>query len=246
MSPVMTLAIARRVLAQLRHDPRTLALLFIIPPILLTLLKYVFQGEAREFNNIAPMMLGIFPMIMMFLITSIATLRERTSGTLDRLMTMPMSKLDFILGYALAFSLVAALQAVVTAAVMLGLLNVTVLGGTLPTLVGAVLAAFLGTSLGLFASAFARTEFQAVQFMPVFIFPQFLTCGLFVARDAMARPLQWFADVMPLTYSVDAMKQVTMHANWTSVHTRDLVIVIAYALAALILGSITIRRQEKG
>jgi ABC-2 type transport system permease protein len=245
MSPAKTAAIARRVLNQLRHDPRTLALLFVVPPILLTVLKYVFQGETREFSNIAPMLLGIFPMVMMFLITSIATLRERTSGTLDRLMTMPVSKLDFILGYALAFSLVAFLQATVTGTVMLGLLHVTVLGGTLPTLLGAVLAAFLGTSLGLFASAFARSEFQAVQFMPAFLFPQLLTCGLFVARAQMARPLQWFADVMPLTYSVDAMKQVTTHSSWTATHTKDSVIVIAYALAALVLGSITIRRQEK-
>jgi ABC-2 type transport system permease protein len=128
---------------------------------------------------------------------------------------------------------------------MLGLLNVMVLGGTLPTLLGAVLAAFLGTALGLFASAFARSEFQAVQFLPAFIFPQLLTCGLFAARAEMAKPLQWFADVVPLTYSVDAMKQVTTHSTWTSGHTKDLAIVIAYALAALILASITIRRQEK-
>jgi ABC-2 type transport system permease protein len=246
MSLAKTTAIARRVLAQLRHDPRTLALLFVVPPVLITVLKYVFQGETREFNNLAPMLLGIFPMVMMFLITSIATLRERSSGTLDRLMTMPVSKLDFILGYALAFAGLACVQAVITGTVMLGLLNVTVLGGTLPTLLGAVLAALLGTSLGLFASAFARSEFQAVQFMPAFLFPQLLTCGLFVVREQMARPLQWFADVMPLTYSVDAMKQVTMHANWTATHTRDILVIIVYALAALILGSITIRRQEKG
>jgi len=246
MSPAMTLATARRVMSQLRHDPRTLALLFVIPPVLLTVLKYVFQGAPQQFSGIAPMLLGIFPMVMMFLITSIATLRERTGGTLDRLMTMPVGKLDFILGYALAFSLVACLQAVITGTVMLGLLHVTVLGGTLPTLIGAVLAALLGTALGLFASAFARSEFQAVQFMPAFIFPQLLTCGLFAARDAMARPLQWFADVMPLTYSVDAMKQVTLHPNWTATHTKDLGIVVAYAVAALILGSVTIQRQEKG
>jgi ABC-2 type transport system permease protein len=245
MSLVKTAAIARRVLNQLRHDKRTLGLLFVVPPVLITLLKYVFQGEPREFNNLAPMLLGIFPMIMMFLITSVATLRERTSGTLDRLMTMPVSKLDFILGYALAFSLVAFMQAIITGTVMLGLLNVTVLGGTLPTLLGAVLAAFLGTSLGLFASAFARSEFQAVQFMPAFIFPQLLTCGLFVARTEMAKPLQWFADIVPLTYSVDAMKQVTTHAAWTSAHTKDIIVIITYALVALILASITIRRQEK-
>jgi len=184
-------------------------------------------------------------MVMMFLITSIATLRERRSGTLDRLMTMPVSKLDFILGYALAFSLVAVLQSTITSFVMLRLLDVSVLGGTIATVIGAVLSALLGTALGLFTSAFATSEFQAVQFMPAIIFPQLLVCGLFVARTQMARPLQWLADVLPLTYSVDAMKQVTTHSNWTYLHTRDLIVVVGFTLVALMLGSITIRRQEK-
>ena len=245
MSPAKTFATANRVLKQLRHDPRTLALLFIVPSLLIVLLKYVFRGQPRTFDALAPMLLGIFPMVMMFLITSIATLRERRSGTLDRLMTMPVSKLDFILGYAVAFSLVALVQAVITASVLLGILQVPVLGGTIATITGAVFAALLGTALGLLSSAFATTEFQAVQFMPAFIFPQLLVCGLFVARDQMARPLQWFADIMPLTYSVDAMKQVTTNPNWTYTHTKDLLIVIGFAIAALILGSITIRRQEK-
>jgi ABC-2 type transport system permease protein len=244
MSARKTIATSRRVLGQLRHDPRTLALLFVVPPVLLTILKYVFQGETAVFGHIAPMLLGIFPMIMMFLVTSIVTLRERTSGTLDRLMTMPISKLDFILGYAIAFCLMGFAQALISGFVMLGLLHVTVMGGALPTIIGAVFAAFLGTSLGLFTSAFARSEFQAVQFMPAFIFPQLLTCGLFVARGQMAKPLQWFSDVMPLTYSVDAMKQVTAYSTWTSTLTRDLIVVAAFGIAALLLGSATIRRQE--
>lgn len=245
MSMQKTAATARRVLNQLRHDRRTLALLFVVPPVLITILKYVFQGDSRQFDQLAPLLLGIFPMVIMFLITSIATLRERTSGTLDRLMTMPIAKTEFISGYALAFSLVALVQALITSGVMLGLLRVTVLGGTVPTVLGAIVAAFLGTSLGLFVSAFASSEFQAVQFMPAFIFPQLLTCGLFVPREQMARLLQWFADVMPLTYSVDAMKQVTSHAIWNTALTRDMAVVVGYAIVALILGSVTIRRQEK-
>lgn len=245
MSMIKTLSTANRVLKQLKHDPRTLVLLFIIPSLLLTLLNYVFKNQQQSFSALAPMLLGIFPMVMMFLITSIATLRERRSGTLDRLMTMPISKIDFILGYAIAFSVIALIQALITSFVLLGLLQVTVLGGALATIVGAVLAALLGTSLGLFSSAFATTEFQAVQFMPALIFPQLLVCGLFVARDQMATVLQWFADIMPLTYSVDAMKQVTTHSSWTSTHTKDLAVVAAFTAAALILGSVTIRRQEK-
>jgi ABC-2 type transport system permease protein len=245
MSLVKTTATTNRVLRQLRHDPRTLALLFVVPSLLITLLKYVFNGQPRTFDALSPMLLGIFPMVMMFLITSIATLRERRSGTLDRLMTMPVSKLDFVLGYALAFSIIALLQAVITSTVLLGVLQVHVAGGTLATIAGTVCAALLGTALGLFSSAFATSEFQAVQFMPAFVFPQLLLCGLFVARDQMARPLQLLADILPLTYSVDAMKQVTTHTSWTATHTKDLAIVLVCAAAALLLGAITIRRQEK-
>lgn len=244
MSIRKTLATSKRVLNQLSHDHRTLVMIFVVPPILLTILKYVFQDETGIFDSIAPMLLGIFPMIMMFLITSIVTLRERSSGTLSRLMTMPMSKSDFIFGYALAFCLLGFVQAMISGGVMLGLLHVTVLGGTLFTMIVAVLASFLGTAMGLFTSAFARSEFQAVQFLPAFIFPQLLVCGLFVARAEMAKLLQWFSDIMPLTYSVDAMKQVTMHSTWTTTLTRDLIVVGAFAVAALILGSATIRRRE--
>lgn len=245
MSIRKTLATSRRVLTQLLHDPRTLLLLFIVPPVLLTIMKYVFQDKTAVFDNIAPMLLGVFPMTMMFLITSIATLRERSSGTLDRLMTMPVSKLDFILGYAIVFCFLGLLQALVTSAVMFDILGVTVLGGSFPTVIAAVLAASLGTAMGLFLSAFAKSEFQAVQFMPAFIFPQLLTCGLFVAREDMAQPLQWFANIMPLTYSVDAMKQVTMHSDWTSALSGDLTVVACFVVVALILGSVTIRRQER-
>ncbi len=244
MSLVRTFATSKRVLSQLRHDKRTLALIFIVPPVLLTILKYVFSKEAKLFDDIAPMLLGIFPMIVMFLITSVVTLRERSSGTLNRLMTMPISKSDFIFGYAIAFSLLGLVQALISGGVMLGLLNVTVLGGTAHTLIVAVLAAFLGTALGLFTSAFAKSEFQAVQFLPAFLFPQLLVCGLFIARVEMAKLLQWFADIMPLTYSVDAMKQVTIAHNWTATLTRDLIVVGSFAIAALILGAATIRRRE--
>lgn len=243
MSFRRTVATTLRVLAQLRHDPRTLALVIVVPCLLMTLLRYVFDGEMRVFNSIAPMILGIFPLLMMFLITSIATLRERKTGTLDRLMTMPISKLDFIFGYALAFSILAFVQACIVSLVTLGFLGVTVLGGTVPVLVSAVLAALLGTALGLFVSAFATSEFQAVELVMPTLMPQILLCGLFAPREHMAKLLQWLSDVFPLTYSVDAMKEITQHATWTGRLTRDLVVVGGCVVLALVLGSITIRRQ---
>jgi ABC-2 type transport system permease protein len=244
MSIRKTFATAQRVLSQLRHDPRTIALVLLVPILLMTILKYVFQDTPRIFDSIAPMILGIFPLMMMFLITSIATLRERTSGTLDRLMTEPMSKFDLVFGYALAFSLFALVQGCLASFVMLKLLGVTVMGGTLPILIAAVFSAFLGIALGLLVSAFATSEFQAVELVMPIIFPQILVCGLFVARDHMAKVLQWLSDIFPITYSVDAMMQVTLHSQWTATLSRDLIVVLGYAIIALILGSITIRRQE--
>lgn len=245
MSPMKTLATSRRVLSQLRHDHRTVGLILFVPCLLIVLLRYIFDGQPQTFQMLAPMTLGIFPLLMMFLVTSIATLRERTTGTLDRLMTSPLSKLDFIFGYAIAFSLVGLAQSGLASFVMLGLLDVTVMGGTLPILIAATVAAFLGTTLGLFVSAFAKNEFQAVQLVMPIIMPQVLLCGLFVARDQMTGVLQTISNFLPLTYSVEAMREVTLHQNWSASLTKDLLIVFLCGITALILGSLTIRRQEK-
>ena len=238
-----TVATAGRVLRQLHHDPRTIALVMVVPCVLIVLLKYVFDRTPLIFNNVAPMILGIFPLLIMFLITSIATLRERKTGTLDRLLTMPMSKADFIFGYGLAFSLLAFVQACVVSAVTLGLLGVVVQGGTIPVLMSAVLAALLGTAMGLFVSAFATSEFQAVQLVMPSLMPQILVCGLFVPREQMHQVLQWLADIFPLSYSVDAMRQVTNFATWTNQLSHDFLIVIGFTLVFLALGAFTIRRQ---
>jgi ABC-2 type transport system permease protein len=246
VSPQRTLAVAGRVLRQLRHDHRTLALILFVPSVLMLVMRWVFNDATTQFDALAPMVLGIFPFTVMFVVTSVATLRERTAGTLERLMTLPMAKLDLLLGYALAFAGLTVVQGVVASAVTLGWLGVSVQGGTLRVLSVAVLAGVLGMALGLFLSAFATSEFQAVQFLPAFALPQLLTCGLFVARNQMSKPLQWFADVMPLTYSVDAMKQVATHAGWTDDLVKDMVIVGAFALAALALGAATLRRSRKG
>jgi len=244
MSLRRTLATAGRVVAQLLHDPRTIGLMIVVPCVLIALLKYVFDKQPQTFNALAPMILGIFPLIMMFLITSIATLRERKNGTLDRLLTMPISKLDFIFGYALAFALLGIVQASVAALVTLGLLGVTVLGGTLAVVTSAVLTALLGMSLGLLVSAFATNEFQAVELVMPIMMPQVLLCGLFLPREQMATGLQWLSNVLPLSYSVDAMKQITTNATWTGQLVRDLLVVLGCTMLALVLGSVTIRRQE--
>ncbi len=237
-------ATAARVLLQLRHDPRTLALVLVVPCVLITLFKYVFNDAPAAFNNLAPMLLGIFPFVVMFVVSSVATLRERTAGTLERLMTLPMSRLDLLLGYALAFTFLALIQSMLASWVTLGLLEVTVEAGALPVFVTAVITGLLGMALGLFVSAFARNEFQAVQFLPAFALPQILICGLFIDREKMAEVLQWISSVLPLTYSVDAMKNITEHSGWTSDLVFDLLIIGAFALVALAAGAATLRRRD--
>lgn len=171
MNTARTLATAARVLRQLRHDPRSIALMLLVPVLMLTLLRYVFDGSARTFDSIGASLLGIFPLITMFLVTSIATLRERTSGTLERLLAMPLGKGDLIAGYALAFGAVAVVQSLLATGLALWVLGLDVVGSAWLLLLVALLDALLGTALGLFVSAFAASEFQAVQFMPAVIFP---------------------------------------------------------------------------
>jgi ABC-2 type transport system permease protein len=209
------------------------------------IMRWVFNDAEAAFDSIAPLILGIFPFTVMFVVTSVATLRERTSGTLERLMTMPIAKLDLLLGYALAFALLTVVQSLLASWVMIGWLDVDVAGGAGRVIITAMGAGLLGMSLGLFMSAFARTEFQAVQFLPATVLPQLLVCGLFVARDKMAEPLQWFANVMPLTYIVDAMKQVTAYDEWNGDLQLDLLVVGGFIVGALVLGAATLRRSQK-
>ncbi|MGH3343717.1 MAG: ABC transporter permease [Carbonactinosporaceae bacterium] len=239
----ITLATAGRVLTQLRRDHRTLAMLLAVPCVLLTLLNWVFDDTPQVFDRIGAPLLGIFPFVMMFVITSVATLRERTSGTLERLLAMPMAKLDLLLGYAVAFGLVATVQAALAAGLALGLLGLDVAGPVWLLILVAVLDALLGMALGLFVSAFARSEFQAVQFLPAFVLPQLLLCGLFVPRDRMQDVLQWISDALPLSYAVDAMTRVTRSSEIGGDLQRDLVIVGGASILALVLGAATLRRR---
>lgn len=243
MSIGITVATSGRIVRQLRHDRRTVALLIVVPALLLALLYFMYEDSAQTFDRVALIMLGIFPFVIMFLVTSIAMLRERTSGTLERLLTTPLGKVDLLFGYGAAFSLAAAVQGAVATGVAYWLLGLDTLGSPALVVLIAVVNAVLGVALGLLCSAFARTEFQAVQFLPVVVVPQILLCGLFVPREQMAGWLQAIADVLPLTYAVDALIEVGSSAEPTATMWRDLIIVAGAAIVALILAAATLRRR---
>jgi ABC-2 type transport system permease protein len=250
MSPRITGAIAARVLIQLRRDRRTLVMLLALPCLILTLLWWMFHGPdaGTGFDTLGPPLLALIPFVVMFLVTSVTTLRERSTGTLERLLAMPTGKGDFLGGYALAFGLVATVQSVLAVLLCHWVLGLQVSGAVWMLVVVAVVDAVLGTALGLLVSAFARTEFQAVQFMPLLVIPQILLCGLFIPRDAMPRVLEAVSNVLPLSYAVDAMTGVAT-SNGSGLGGvaasvwSDIAVVVAFALAGLALGAATLRRR---
>jgi ABC-2 type transport system permease protein len=235
-------ATTRRIVEQLKHDRRSLAMIVAVPSVLMVVFSYVFDGQPRVFERIGPLMIGLFGFIIMFLITSVTMVRERTSGTLERLLTTPLRRGEFIGGYALAFAFAGFVQALVTVAVAQWLLDVG-LQQPWAALLFAVVGSVVGTALGLLTSAFARTEFQAVQFMPLIIIPQILVCGLLVPREHMPEALQVFARALPLTYSTDALTTLTTSNSWTTGLTVDLLVLVGFAFGSLVLASLTLRRR---
>ncbi|WP_345800282.1 ABC transporter permease [Microbacterium sp. AZCO] len=242
MNGIRTFATAGRVLRQLSHDPRSIALMLIAPSLLVGLFAWLFSDQDGVFDIYGPPILALFPFIIMFLITSITTLRERRSGTLERLMTTPVGKGDFIVGYAIAFGLMALLQAIVTVSFAVWVCGLNTDGPAWQLGLVAVADAVLGMALGLLASAFARTEFQAVQFMPLIVFPQILLGGLFMPRDQMPDALYAISKVLPLSYAIDAINAVTAgDARWDVY--GPLLVVLGFLVAALVLASLTLRRR---
>ncbi|MCX6430211.1 MAG: ABC transporter permease [Actinobacteria bacterium] len=235
-------ATARRILSQLRHDPRTIALMVIAPIFLMTILKYVYNDQPQVFQRVAGSLLGVFPMLVMFLITSVATLRERTSGTLERLLILPITKLEFILGYAMAFGIAAFIQAVLVTSAALGPLGLKIAGSQLTLIWVAILDALLGMALGLFVSSFAKTEFQAVQFMPAILLPQLLLSGLLAPRAGMPRLLEIISNFLPLTYAVDATRKVLSGSKG---FTTDFSLITLFLLALLAMGAVSLKRKSK-
>ena len=243
MTVRLTLATARRILQQLRHDRRTLGLIFGLPTVLMGLLALMLIDKPGAFDAWGPLLLGIFPLIVMFLVTSVATLRERTSGTMERLLSLPIGRGDILGGYALAFSLLGTAQAVVVSAFSFGVFGLDIAGSPLLVGVVAVVDALLGTAMGLAASSLATTEFQAVQMMPLVIFPQLFLCGLLVPRADLPPVLEWLSWLMPLSYSVDATNEAVSQASVTTAYLVSIAVVVAFALASLAVGGLTLRRQ---
>lgn len=235
-------ASAKRVLLQLKHDPRSMALIIVAPCLLMTILKFVYWSQPQAFQHVAGSLLGVFPMLVMFLITSVATLRERTSGTLERILISPVTKFEFITGYAIAFGIASAVQAIFVSTYAIGPLGLEIRGSQGALIGIAILDALLGLALGLFVSSFAKTEFQAIQFLPVVLLPQLLLSGLLAPRDSLPQILGDISDFLPLSYAVDATKKVLIGQGSIKI---DVVIILLFLVFLLGAGALTLRRTTK-
>lgn len=242
MNATRTLATTARVLTQIRHDPRTIGLLVVVPSLLIGLVAWIFT-DTDVFATIGPAMLALFPFVVMFLVTSITTLRERRTGTLERLLSMPLGKGDFILGYTLAFGLLAVIQSLVASGYAIWVCGLTIKGDAWLLVAVAVTDAVLGSTLGLFASAFARTEFQVVQFMPAIVFPQILLGGIFLPRDQLPAGLKEISDWLPLSHAVDALNAVATNSHDAAYVGGQLLIIGAFAVGAVVVGALTLQRR---
>lgn len=236
-----TFAVAGRVLTQIRNDKRTLALMMLVPSVLIGLLSWMLDSQTA-FDHVGPSLVGLFPFTVMFLLTSVTTLRERRSGTLERFLTMPLRKGEFVVGYALAFGGLAVLQALITLSFAVYVCGLTITGEAWLLIVVAISNALMGMSLGLLASAFANTEFQVVQLMPTFIFPQIMLGGVFVPRDKLPDVLHSISDWLPLSHAIQALNDLTNNSS-TSDIVKEIWVLVAWVLIAVTLGSMTLRRR---
>ncbi|MDH6195272.1 ABC-2 type transport system permease protein [Mycobacterium frederiksbergense] len=249
LSPAAYLATTGRILRQLAADHRSMAMILVVPSLIITLMYFMFRdsphppGHPPPFNNACLIMLGVFPLIVMFLITSITMQRERVSGTLERILTTPLRRFDLLAAYGTAFSIAAAAQATLACIVAFWFLGFRTAGSPVLVFLIAIINAVLGVGLGLLCSAFARTEFQAVQFMPLVIAPQLLLCGIIVPRAALPEWLQWISNVLPASYALEALQQVGAYSEPSAIAVRDIAIVVGFAALALCLAAATLRRR---
>jgi ABC-2 type transport system permease protein len=236
-----TLTIASRVIQQLIRDRRTMVLLVVVPLVIASIVGVSIPSK-QTLDYIAPAVLAVLILFFGFILTGISFLRERSQGTLERLMASPVSKLDVVGGYLLGFLLFAVLQTMILFFYLIYVLNISFHGELWQIIVFEIIIGILAVCLGIFISVFARNEFQMVQFIPLIIMPQIFLCGLLWPVEQMPDYLQWIARFLPLTYGVDGIRALMLQGQNLLNIGKEIGVLAGYAVGLMILASLTLRR----
>jgi ABC-2 type transport system permease protein len=236
-----TFSIANRIINQLIHDRRTMGLL-IIAPLLIASIVGVSIPDTRMLDYIAPAILATLILFFSFLLTGISFQRERSQGTLERLMASPVSRFDIVGGYLLGFLLFALVQTLIIFFYMVYVLDINFQGELWQIIVFEIIIGIGAVCLGTFASTFARNEFQIMQFIPIVILPQMFLCGLLWPVEQMPDYLQWIAKFLPLTYGVEGIRAMMLDGENLAGVGKEVGILAAFAVGFLVLASLTLRR----
>ena len=242
MSTDRALAIAKRVVKQIVRDRRSLALIFLAPLLVMTLVGQSFRNQSAVLDRIAPALVAVFALFFTFLLTGVSFLRERSQGTLERLLTTPVGRGDILVGYLLGFLLFATIQSIVVLLYTVFALNVHYQGNLAQVFVLLMVLTIASVSMGIFIATFARNEFQVVQFIPVVLAPQIFVSGVFLPVSQMPRILQLFSDVMPLRYAVEGLRAIMLQGQNLGDVLNDLAALAAFAIVMLAAAAATVRR----
>jgi ABC-2 type transport system permease protein len=235
------LTIAQRTITQMVHDRRTMALL-IFAPLLIASLVGVSTPDKRILDMLAPAVLATLVLFFGFLLSGISFLRERSQGTMERLMASPVTKMDVVGGYLMGFLIFAVLQTLIIFFYMIYVLQIGFRGDLWQIVIFQILIGIMAVCLGIFISVFAKNEFQMVQFIPLIIVPQIFLCGLLWPISQMPDYLQWIANFLPLTYGVEGIRAMMVQGQSLLDIIKDVGIIAGYAAVLMILAALTTRR----
>ncbi len=239
------LAIAKRIVRQFLRDRRTMGMLFLVPVLVMTLVGLSFPSDGGVLDFIAPALLAAMALFFVFILTGVSFLRERSQGTLERVMASPVSRSEIIVGYLLGFILFAAAQALIILFYTIFVLKVHYVGALWQIFVFQLVITIVALNLGLFVSTYARNELQVIQFIPLVLVPQFFLSGLLWPVEQMNRYLQYLSKVMPLTYAVDGLRKIMLEGRTLGNVLPDLAILVGFACAMTLLGVLALKRGSQ-
>ncbi len=242
MSLDRTLAISLRIVNQIRGDHRSMALIVVAPIIVMSLVGFSFADQKGVLDRVAPALMAVFAMFFTFILTGVSFLRERSHGTLERLLTTPVGRLDILVGYLLGFLVFATIQSVVILLFTIFALQVGYRGDLWQIFVLLMLLTVVAVNLGIFVSTFARNEFQVVQFIPIILAPQIFLSGVILPVEQMPAYFQAIARVLPLRYAVDGLRGIMLDGQALGDVTVEVAALAAFAIILLCLAAMTIRR----